>query len=123
METPPGSERRHSGLDEPAPFAVLVSPGTEVTVAVQGELDIATAPLFEAAVAEIEIASTGRIVLDLRALDFIDVSGLRAVLALRAVCRHASVALTILPGPGRVQRIFELAAQAGSGGRGRVTSQ
>lgn len=102
---------RHPSLDEPAPFALRLSLSAEVTVAVQGELDIATVPLFEAAVAGIDVGSTGGIVLDLEALDFIDVGGVRAVLALRALCLHASVALAILPGPRRVQRVFELVDQ------------
>lgn len=107
------ADDRPPGLYEPAPFAVHVRPGAEVTVAVHGELDIAAAPLFEAAVADIDVASVRRVVLDLGALDFIDVSGLRAVLALRAACVRASVALAILPGPRRVQRVFELVGRAG----------
>ena len=102
---------RHPGFDEPAPFAVRVSLGTEATVTVQGELDIATAPLFKDAIAGIDVAALGRLVLDLEALDYIDLRGLRAVLALRAVCLRASVPLAILPGPRRVQRMFELADQ------------
>jgi anti-anti-sigma factor len=98
-------------LGEPAPFVVRVSPGTKATVAVQGELDIATAPLIEAAVAGIDIASMRRLVLDLDALDYIDLCGLRAVLGLRALCLRASVGLAILPGPRRVQRLFELVDQ------------
>ena len=111
MGTRPVTDPRHPSLGEPAPFALRVSLGAEVTVAVQGELDIATVPLFEAAVAGIDVRSTGGMVLDFEALDFIDVSGVRAVLALRATCLHASVALAILPGPRRVQRIFELVDQ------------
>lgn len=99
---------RHPGLYDPAPFAVRVSPGPEATVAVQGELDLATVPLFEAAVAGMDVESLGRVVLDLRGLQFIDASGLRAVLAVRAACLRASVALAILPGPRPVQRVFEL---------------
>lgn len=102
------ADPHHPGVYEPAPFAVHVSSGAEATVAVQGELDIATAPVFEAAVADIDVATVRRVVLDLGALDFIDVSGLRAVLCLRTICLRASVALAILPGPRRVQRVFEL---------------
>lgn len=102
------ADHGHAGLYVPAPFAVRIRTGAEATVAVQGELDIATVALFEAVVSAIDVASVRRVVLDLGALDFIDVPGLRAVLALRTACLRASVALAILPGPRRVQRVFEL---------------
>jgi anti-anti-sigma factor len=47
-------------------------------------------------------------VLDLRQLEFIDAAGLDSVLALYAECLDVSTALTIMPGPRNVQRVFEL---------------
>jgi anti-sigma B factor antagonist len=108
---------RHGRPDEPSRgmnprtepnFAVHVSPGPHSLIAVRGEFDLAAAPVFEAAFDGVDFVSLRRVLLDLEGLDFIDASGLRAVLALHARCSHASVALAITPGPRRVQRVFEL---------------
>ena len=85
-----------------------ISPGPTAVIAVCGELDLASAPAFEAALGRLDLPSLHRAVLDLERLDFIDATGLRTVLALHAVCREASVHLSITPGPRQVQRLFEL---------------
>ena len=93
---------------EPAQFAVHVSPGPNAVITVSGELDIASAPIFVAAVRELYFQSLENAVLDLEPLDFIDARGLRAVLYLHTACQSASVTLLIRPGPRRVRRLFEL---------------
>ncbi len=92
----------------PLNFAIQISRGPAPVVALSGELDIATVPIFKAALAEIEFSSIQRVGLDLEQLAFIDVAGIRTVLALQATCLKESVALTIKPGPRTVQRLFEL---------------
>ena len=54
-------------------------PGT-LTIALEGELDIATAPAFERLLNEAERDRWPTVVLDLRRLSFIDSSGIRALL-------------------------------------------
>ena len=93
---------------ELAQFAVHVSAGPNAVITVSGELDIVSAPIFEAAVRELDFRLLESTVLNLESLDFIDARGLRAVLYLHAACQTASVPLLIGPGPPRIQRLFEL---------------
>jgi anti-sigma B factor antagonist len=92
----------------PFHFAVSVVPGPDTFITVTGDLDLASTPAFEAAVADVELESVHHAVLDLERLDFMDAVGLHAVLALNEKCDSASATLTIRPGPRRVQRVFEL---------------
>jgi anti-anti-sigma factor len=76
-----------------------------------GELDVFASPSFEASVDDaLQAAADGipRIVLDLRRLEFVDSTGLRAILRLRLgmpdTCDFA-----VVPGPPAAQRLFELA--------------
>ena len=91
-----------------APFSLRVSPGPDAVITVSGELDMVSAPVFEASVRELDLRALKSAVLDLESLEFLDARGLRAVLYLHAACRSLSVGLLIEPGPRRVQRIFEL---------------
>jgi anti-sigma B factor antagonist len=60
----------------PPAFEVVVTPAGEgVLVAVTGELDIATAPAFEATL--LEQLAEGPVRLDLQALSFMDSTGIR----------------------------------------------
>ena len=73
-----------------------------MTIGLEGELDIATAPAFERLLREVERDRWPTVVLDLRHLSFIDSSGIRALLAAndrigrqggRMVVRHPSRAV------------------------------
>ncbi len=81
-------------------------PATVITL--RGELDICSAAALEACFGELDFAPVREVVLDLALLDFIDVAGVRAVLALDAACRRSATPLTIIPGRRVVHRIFEL---------------
>jgi anti-anti-sigma factor len=89
-------------------LAVRTSIGPDAAIEVRGELDLAGVATFRAAVRELEVSCRRRVVLDLGLLSFIDAAGLHAVLDLHDECREVSTALTILPGPRQVQRVFEL---------------
>jgi anti-anti-sigma factor len=93
-------------------FAVRISTQPEALIEVTGELDLASVPIFKAAVADLGLACRQRLVLDLRRLAFIDAAGVHAVLDLHEESLDVSAALTILPGPRHVQRVFELAGVA-----------
>jgi anti-sigma B factor antagonist len=93
---------------EPSCLAVRVSPGPYAVIELSGELDLAGAPALESAVRDLELSTVKDAVLDLRRLAFIDAAGLDAVLELYAECLNCATALTIIPGPGSVQRVFEL---------------
>jgi anti-anti-sigma factor len=89
-------------------FVVHTTTGSHVHIALRGELDLATAPIFETALDELDFSSIRSVALDLAELAFIDVSGMRAILRLHEICLAHSVALAIRPGPRAVQRVFEL---------------
>jgi len=93
---------------EPTDFAVCITPGSDTLIGVSGEFDLATVPLFEAALQKLELLSVRCVVLDLARLTFMDAAGLHTVLDLHAACLRRSKALTIVPGPRNVQRVFEL---------------
>jgi len=87
-------------------FRVDLQPDRDVVVvAPRGELDVATVPQLDAAVQEVVEAGFDRIRLDLRHLEFVDSCGLRTILRL---ARDESIALSVVPGPAAVQRVFEV---------------
>ncbi len=89
-------------------FMVSTRTGWETVITPSGELDLATAEIFEATFRSIDFSSVGRVVLDLRELTFIDARGLRSVLRLHERCLSHAVALRVRRGPRAVQRVFEL---------------
>lgn len=78
------------------------------TLAVCGELDLASRPEFAEAVERIDTTALEGIALDLSAVTFLDSTGIHAVVALHERCQERDVALRIVPGPSRVQRVFSL---------------
>ena len=95
---PPGcplSIERHE-LDDGGVWLTLV-----------GELDLATLHLLEDEL-ERTAPTEKRLVLDLRALEFIDSSGLHALLRADRRLRDAGGELTIVRGPRVVERLFRL---------------
>jgi anti-sigma B factor antagonist len=78
------------------------------TLVLVGELDLASAPELEGAVAAALEAGAQRIVLDLRRLDFIDASGLHAVVDASDACREQGCEFALVPGSRQVQRVFEM---------------
>lgn len=93
----------------PEPFRLEVEPHrSTIALTAHGELDIATAETLRAKLHEVIEAGFRRIVLDLRAVSFIDSSGLRAILAARTSSSDAGVEFALIPGPEPVQRLFEI---------------
>jgi anti-anti-sigma factor len=89
-------------------FTVRTHAGSQTVIALSGDFDLVSAPIFQMALDEIDFSSVTRVILDLRELAFMDGIGLRGVLRLHELCHAQSVALTIRPGPRAVQRVFEL---------------
>ncbi len=77
-------------------------------VALSGEFDLAAIKRFEEAIAEAEAGSPSAIVIDLRRLEFMDSSGLRALVMAHERAKNAGRRLTIVPGPPQVRRVFEI---------------
>jgi len=81
---------------------------TELRIYVQpaGELDMATAPLLDQRLREERATGDGELVLDLRAVTFLDCSALRVVLG------WTDALGAVIPGPANVHRMFELTGAA-----------
>jgi anti-sigma B factor antagonist len=73
-----------------------------------GELDLASAPQVEHALARAEETSAETIVLDLSALHFIDSSGIRVLLAASERSRRDSNRLRFLRGTAQVEKTLAL---------------
>jgi anti-sigma B factor antagonist len=77
-------------------------------VALQGELDLASARQMEEHLASLDEQAPSRVVVDLAGLAFIDSSGLRVLLLADARARERGYELVLLPGQEPVQRVFEM---------------
>jgi anti-anti-sigma factor len=51
--------------------------------------------------------------LDLRGVEFLDSTGLRILLSVRNTALREGYTLTVVPGPARVQRVFDLTGTRG----------
>jgi anti-anti-sigma factor len=94
---------------ELAPFAIRVLPagGSGVRVVVEGELDLSTSPKLQEVLAR-ELAATNEVLLDLAKLQFIDSTGLAAILG--AVNHNAANGRFKISSslPAQARRLFQL---------------
>jgi anti-sigma B factor antagonist len=81
-------------------------------VTVRGEVDLAALTTFEQALDDAIRESTGAFVIDLTDVDFLDSSGLAAILRARALLGREDRAVAIVCPPGPVRRLFEVAGIA-----------
>jgi len=81
--------------------------GDTHVVELRGELDIAGAPALEEELLRVEGTDAPAIIVDLRGLEFIDSTGIRLLLMAADRC-GAGGRLTLLRGPDRVHRVFEI---------------
>jgi anti-sigma B factor antagonist len=89
------------------PFETTVDEDRAV-VSPSGDLDLSSAPALERAIDRV-IGGADTVTLDLRALRFIDSTGLRLVLTTDARLRELGGRLRVVRGPDAVHRVFELA--------------
>ena len=91
------------------PFRVDVQQrGSVATIVVEGELDIATAPRFEQALAGLE-PGYETLVVDLSNCAFFASSGITILLGENDRAEREGFALLIVKAPPHVQRMFDLA--------------
>jgi anti-anti-sigma factor len=84
---------------EPPPFQIEQTEADGRTVlTLRGELDLASAPQLEEATLPI-IREGGRVVIDLRGLEFIDSSGVRVLVAGHTAARRSGGGVTIVRAP------------------------
>ena len=82
--------------------------GDRVTLALSGELDLASAGDVEEELSRIEQSRPAQIVLDLRALSFMDSTGLRLIAGADHRAREDGRRVTIVQGPEAVKRVFSI---------------
>jgi anti-anti-sigma factor len=82
--------------------------GARHTLALSGELDMASAPALDAAVRRICTDATEAVMLDLGGLTFMDSTGLRVVLVAKDLCERHGCEFQLVRGPAQVQRLFEV---------------
>jgi anti-anti-sigma factor len=99
------------GTDASPPVRLQISSADTPEVAVlrlEGELDIASAPLLERAIQGLDSLDQRRVLIDLSELSFMDSTGLRALLQARQRAADTERELRLRHGPRQVQRVFEL---------------
>jgi anti-anti-sigma factor len=90
----------------------VVQAGRATRIAPSGELDIASAPEFEHAIAEATAEPGAELVLDLRELTFMDSTGLRALAQTNARADEAGFDLSIIRGPRQIERVLQISGLA-----------
>lgn len=73
-----------------------------------GEFDLAGIQQFEAVLGKLEASAPPIVVVDLSGLDFMDSSGLRALVMADQRASRAGRRFAIVPGPPAVRRVFEI---------------
>lgn len=90
------------------PFELRVGrTGTTKVLAPAGELDLGTTPELAGALAAV---AGDDVLLDLRAVTFIDSSGIAVVLEAWRMAGEAGGRLRVVPGPPQVQRVIGMVA-------------
>jgi anti-sigma B factor antagonist len=83
-----------------------------VVVSLDGELDMASAPLLQRAIEDVELASRPLLVLDLERLEFIDSTGLRIILSTHKRCQERDQELAVTRGSQQVERLLSVTGMA-----------
>lgn len=78
-------------------------------MAASGEIDIASAPSLDDALAAAIDGGSGPVAVDLRSVSFMDSSGLRSLLTARRRLAEDDRSLGLVCGPGPVRRVLEVA--------------
>lgn len=82
--------------------------GAECILTVDGDIDLASAPEFEASLRTALDASPSSIVVDLTALTFIDSSGLRVLVASSKDAQSRGATLALRNVPRHAQRVLDI---------------
>ena len=79
-----------------------------LTFALTGELDLVSSPALNRAFGDQAEPEVELVVVDLRQLDFMDSTGLHAVLRIQQGAHELGRRFAVIRGPDQVQRLFEL---------------
>lgn len=81
----------------------------EIVLELRGELDISTADQLQERLEAARLSEVERVTVDLRALDFVDSTGLRILLRAQQAANEGSGGLAFVPAKGQVERIMQVA--------------
>jgi anti-sigma B factor antagonist len=84
------------------------SEGERIVLRLDGELDLASVPALEDAMTEETLDGMAEVVLDLRGLEFIDSTGLRAILLQDKRSTERGQTFALVRGSEQVQRLLDL---------------
>jgi anti-sigma B factor antagonist len=73
-----------------------------------GEVDLATVDVVQARLGEVKAVGFRQLTLDLRAVSFMDLTGLRMILEWDAIARADGFAFSLVAGSPAVQRLFDV---------------
>jgi anti-sigma B factor antagonist len=82
--------------------------GRATVIAVTGELDLASSPQLEHELDRLWQADVEQLVIDLRALEFMDSTGLSIIVSAHQRLSELGRTLSIVRGPKQVQRLLDL---------------
>jgi anti-sigma B factor antagonist len=82
--------------------------GDRHTIFLSGELDVSSAPVFEAALVETCSEGPKDLVLDMAGVEFMDSSGLRAIVDAREKCEELECGFRVSPARRPVERTLEV---------------
>jgi anti-sigma B factor antagonist len=97
--------RAETGLS----FSLIVEPAREaVLLRATGELDLAATPKLDEHVGELVASGFGQVVIDLRRVTFIDLTGVRPLMRLAQDAEDSGWRLSLIEAGGRVQQMLTL---------------
>jgi anti-sigma B factor antagonist len=73
-----------------------------------GELDISSVAAFESAAVRLCGLGADEVLIDITKIDFIDSSGLRAILTVKAACEERGCRFSMSHGSGQAEKLFEV---------------
>jgi anti-sigma B factor antagonist len=86
--------------------------GRVTTLVVSGELDLLSSPALDRAMTGLARADAELIIVDLRALEFMDSTGLHRLLQAQQAAHDAGLRFALIRGREEVQRLFDLTGVA-----------
>jgi anti-sigma B factor antagonist len=78
-------------------------------LAVDGEIDIATAPVLDEAIEQAVSDGCEKIAIDLTSVSFMDSTGLRTLIVAHRSLEGTEGRLVVIPGSGPIRRLLEVA--------------
>lgn len=109
LQLQPAPDPHHLTAPDPHHLTIDRRGGSDaVTLLIEGEIDLASAPALERELREAESSMPRRIVLDLAELEFIDNAGISLLFRAQERAAAAGHALALTEVPAQAQRLFSI---------------